>query len=148
MTRKYLKTTIYLNWKKKNWPPDVKNWLIRKDPDAGRNWGQEEKGTTEDEMVAWHHRLNGHEFEQAPGVGDGQGSCCKELDITERLNWPDLPKLQIIVLSWCLVSQFLFPTYFPCINVLNLSLVLTLFKFVFLLLMNVNLRSAPMTPQH
>ena len=69
------------------WPHDVKNWLIRKDPDAGKDWRQEEKGTTEDEMV-------GHEFQQAPGVGDGQGSLvccspwgCEELDMTERLNW-------------------------------------------------------------
>ena len=60
------------------WPPDVKNWLLGKDPDAGKDWRQEEKGTTEAEMVGWHHRLNGHEFEQALGVGDGQGSpvCC------------------------------------------------------------------------
>ena len=59
------------------WPPDVKNWLIWKDPDAEKDWRQE-KGTTEAEMVGWHHRLDGHEFEQAPGVGDGQGSlpCC------------------------------------------------------------------------
>ena len=59
-------------------PPDSKNWLIGKDSDAGKNWKQEEKGTTEDEMVGWHHRLNGHEFEQASGVCDGQGSlvCC------------------------------------------------------------------------
>ena len=59
-------------------PPDEKSQLIGKDPDAGRGWGQEEKGMTEDEMVGWHHRLDGHEFEQAPGVGDGQGSlaCC------------------------------------------------------------------------
>ena len=54
------------------WPHDVKNWLIGKDPDAGKDWGQEEKGTTEDEMVGWHHRLHGHEFEQAPGVDDEQ----------------------------------------------------------------------------
>ena len=53
------------------WPPDGKNWLFRKDPDAGKDWEQEEKGTTEDEMVGWHHQLNGHEFEQALGVGDG-----------------------------------------------------------------------------
>ena len=72
------------------WPPHAKNWLIGKDPDAGRDWGQEEKGTTEDEMVGWHHWLNGHEFEQALGIGDGQGSlaCCspwdrKESDTTE-----------------------------------------------------------------
>jgi len=56
------------------WPPDAKSWLIRKDPDAGKDWRQEEKGMTEDEMVGWHHWLNGHEFEQAPGVGNGQGS--------------------------------------------------------------------------
>ena len=60
------------------WPPDAKNWLIGKDPDGGKDWGQEEKGTTEDEMVEWHHRLDGQEFEQALRVGDGQGSlaCC------------------------------------------------------------------------
>ena len=75
------------------WPFDVKNRLIEKDPDAGTDCRWEEKGTTEDEMVAWHHRLNVHEFEQAPGVGDGQGSleccrqwCCKKSDMTERLN--------------------------------------------------------------
>ena len=75
------------------WPPDVKSWLIWKDPDAGKDWGQEEKGTIEDEMVRWHHRLNEHKSEQAPGVGDGQGSlvCCipwdhKESEKTERLN--------------------------------------------------------------
>ena len=74
------------------WPPDVKNWLIGKDPGAGKDWGQEEM--TEDEMVGWHHWLNGHEFEQVPGVSDGQGglACCsswghKELDMTEQLNW-------------------------------------------------------------
>ena len=75
---------------------DVKNWLIGKDPDAGKDWRQEEKGTTEDEMAGWHYRLNGHEFEQALGAADWQGSqaCCspwahKELDITEGLNWSD-----------------------------------------------------------
>ena len=75
------------------WPSDVKSWLIWKDPDAGKDWGQDEKGKTEDEMIGWHHWLNGHEFEQAPGVGEGQRSlvCCslwgrKELDTTERLN--------------------------------------------------------------
>ena len=74
------------------WPPDAKNWLLGKDPDSGKDWRQE-KGTTEDEMVGWHHRHNGHEFEQAPRVGDGQGglACCspwgrKESDMTERLN--------------------------------------------------------------
>ena len=60
------------------WPPDTKNWLTGKDPDSGKDWRQEEKWMTEDEMVIWHHRLDGHEFEQAPGVGDGQGNlaCC------------------------------------------------------------------------
>ena len=79
------------------WPPDAKSWLIWKDPDAGKDWRQEEKGTTEDEMVGWHHQLSGHEFEQALGVGDGQRSlvCCspwdlKELDMTEQLNWTEL----------------------------------------------------------
>ena len=74
------------------WPPDVKSWLIWKDPNAGKDWRQEEKGMTEDEMVGW--QLNGHEFEQAPRVGDGQGSLVgystwshKELDTTEQLNW-------------------------------------------------------------
>ena len=72
------------------WPCDAKNGFIGKDPDAGKDGRQEEKGTTEDEMVGWHHRLNGHEFEQAPGDGEGQGSlaCCspwghKEMDTTE-----------------------------------------------------------------
>ena len=79
------------------WPPDAMNWLIWKDPDAGKDWGQEEKRTTEDEMVGWHHQLNGQEFEQAPGDGEGQGSlaCCsswgrKESDTTERLKWTEL----------------------------------------------------------
>ena len=76
------------------WPPDAKNWLICKDPDAGKDWRWEEKGMTEDGMVGWHHWLDGHEFEQAPGVGDGQGSLvccspwgCRELDMTVLLNW-------------------------------------------------------------
>ena len=79
------------------WPPDVKNWLIGKDSDAGKDWRQEEKGTTEDKMAGWHHRLDGHEFEQVLGVGDGQGglACCspwghKESDMTKRLNWSEL----------------------------------------------------------
>ena len=77
------------------WPPDVKNSLIGKDSDAGKDW-RHEKGTAEDEMVGWHHPLNGHEFEQALLVNDGQGglACCspwghKELDTTEWLNWTD-----------------------------------------------------------
>ena len=85
----------------------AKNWLIWKDPDTGKGWGQEEKGMTEEEMVGWHHWLNGYGFGWTPGVGDGQGSlaccgdgqeglaCCgswghKESDMTERLNWTEL----------------------------------------------------------
>ena len=80
-------------------PCDVKSWLIRKDLDAEKDWGQEEKGVIVDEMVGWHHWVNGHEYEQAPGIGDGQGSLacctpwgCKESDTTERLNWAELQK--------------------------------------------------------
>ena len=80
-----------------HWQPDAKKWLIGKDSNTGKDWRQEEKGTTKVEMVWWHHWLNGHEFEQAPGVGDGQGSlaCCsswgrKASDTTEQLNWTEL----------------------------------------------------------
>ena len=83
--------------KLKLWPPDAKSWLIGKDPHAGKDWGQEEKGTTEDEMVGQHHWLNGHGFGWTPWVGDGQGGlvCCgswggKESDMTERLNWTEI----------------------------------------------------------
>ena len=79
------------------WPPHTKNWLIGKDSDAGRDWGQEEKGTTEDEMAGWHRWLDRRGSEWTLGVGDGQGglACCnswgrKELDMTEQLNWTEL----------------------------------------------------------
>ena len=79
------------------WPHDVKNWVIGKDLDIGKDWRQEEKWMTEDEMIGWHHWLDRHEFELSPGVGDGQGSleCCspwdhKESDTTEWLNWMEL----------------------------------------------------------
>ena len=78
------------------WLLDAKSWLIGKDPDAGKDWGQQEKGMTENEMVGWHHRLNGHGFRWTLGVGEGQGDlvCCgswvhKESNMTERLNWTD-----------------------------------------------------------
>ena len=78
------------------WPLSTKNWLIGKDSDAGKDWRQEEKGTTEDEMVGWYHGLDGHESAWTPGVGDGQGglACCspwgrKESNTTEQLNWTD-----------------------------------------------------------
>ena len=79
------------------WPPHAKSWLIWKDLDAGKDWRQEEKGMTEDKMVGWHHRLDGHGFGWSPGVGDGQGGlvCCslwgrKESDTPEQLNWTEL----------------------------------------------------------
>ena len=88
------------------WPPDAKNWLIGNDPDVGKDWRQEEKGTTEDEMAGWHHQLSGHEFEQAPGVGDGQGSLAcyspwglrswTRLSKWTELNWT----FWLILLSW------------------------------------------------
>ena len=89
------------------WPPDVKSWLIGKDPDAGKYWRQKKKGMTEDEMVGWHHRLNGHEFGWTLGVGDGEGglACCsswgrKESDMTEQLNWTDLDKYASVFINW------------------------------------------------
>ena len=96
------------------WPCDVKNWFTGKHPDIGQDWRQEEKGMTEDEMVGWHHWLNGHEFEQALGVGARQGSlvCCspwghKESDTTERLNWNELNWTeQCVLLLLLLLSCF------------------------------------------
>ena len=86
-----------------HWPSDGKNCLIWKDPDAGKDWRQEEKGTAENETVGWHHWLNGHEFEKAPGVGDGQGGLeycsawgCKQ---SERLNWTEL-MMYLLVIYW------------------------------------------------
>ena len=79
------------------WPPHAQSWLIGKDSDAGRDWEQEKKGTTKDEMAGWHHQLSGHRFGWTPGVGDGQGSlvCCgswshRESDTTKRLNWTEV----------------------------------------------------------
>ena len=95
------------------WPPHAKSWLIGKDHDARRDWGQEEKGTTEDEMAGWYHRLDAHEFWWTPGVGDGQGglACCdswgcKDWDTTQWLNWTD----------WFILTRWLFsfkPLPFP-----------------------------------
>ena len=97
------------------WPPDGKNWLIVKDHDAGKHWRQEEKGKTDDEIFQWHHWSYGHELEQAPGVGDGQGDLvccspwgCKELDMTEWLNWTELNCFVTHVdFSWGLVLSCL-----------------------------------------
>ena len=98
------------------WPPDAKSQLIGKDPDAGKDWGQEEKGATEDEMVGWHHQFSGHELEQIPGDNEGQGSlaCCslwsrKESDTTERQN--DKFTLYFIISNWenvCFIVIFFF----------------------------------------
>ena len=101
------------------WPPHVKSWLTGKDPDAGRNWGQEEKGMTEDELAGWHHRLDGHEFEWTPGVGAGQGgglACCdswgrKESDMSEQLNWTE--PLFIFMFHWRKFSMFKEPVLGP-----------------------------------
>ena len=110
------------------WPPRAKSWLNGKDPDAGRDWGQEEKGTSENEMAGWHHWLDGHEFELTPGVGDGQGGlvCCdswglKESDTTERLNWTELNWVCWLT-CWHLASGFIYLfvwwLFFPLIHFL------------------------------
>ena len=93
-----------------HWPPDKKNWHIWKDPDAGKDWRQEEKGATEDEMFGWHHWFNGHDFEQTlRGKGQGILACCspwgrKESDMTEWLNWTELSSLTGCC---CLVAKLL-----------------------------------------
>ena len=94
------------------WPHDAKSWLIGKDPDAGKDWRREEKGTTEDELVGWHHRLDGHGFGWTPGVGGGQAGlvCCdswghKESDTTEWLNWTE----------WLMILSIFSCAYFPFI---------------------------------
>ena len=99
------------------WPPHEKSGLAGKDPDSGRDWGQKEKGTTEDEIAGWHHWLNGHEFEQTPGVGDGQGglACCdswghKESDTTKRLIWTEL---NIAMLRICSVQRLAVTKWYP-----------------------------------
>ena len=115
------------------WPPDVKSQLTGKDPDAGKDWRQEEKGTIEDEMVGWHHQLDGHEFEQTPGDNKGQGSLaccrswgCKELDMTSNLAHNDKidahaqPPDQFIGMKrdaggmdiWYFLKRY--PNHFPC----------------------------------
>ena len=96
------------------WPPHAMSWLIGKDSDAGRDWGQEEKGMTGDEIAGWHHWLDGRESEWTPGVGDGQGGlvCCgpcgrKESDMTEGLNWTEL-KLSSHQIYWFRINSPLF----------------------------------------
>ena len=103
------------------WPPDAKSWLIWKDPDTGKDWGQEEKGMTEDEMAGWHHWVNGPGFGCTPGVGDGQGglACCsswgrKESDTIERLNWTELPLI---------IKQLILSHHFVTFIILFFSLI-------------------------
>ena len=90
------------------WPPDVESQFIWKDPDAGKYWGQEEKGTTKDKMVGWHHWLNGPEFEQAPGVGEGQGNllCCSPWD-----SQASSPTLQFRSINFSMLSFLYSPTF-------------------------------------
>ena len=110
------------------WPPDARNWLFRKELDARKDWREEEKGMKENEMFGWHHRLNGHEFEQALGVGDGQGDlvCCspwdyKELDTTERLNWRTLKHgLSEIYFNWLLDFSYKLTAFFFIICTINI----------------------------
>jgi len=100
-------------------PPDAKTWLIGKDPDSGKDWRQEEKGMTGDDMVGWHQWLDGLEFEQALGVGDGQGSlvCCspwghKESDTTEWLNWTELSYLYLYYIIIQFICLFIVGFFF------------------------------------
>ena len=100
------------------WPPDAKSWLIWKDHDVGKDWGQEEKGTTEDKMVGWHHQLHGHGFGWTPGFGDGQGGleCCdswghRKLDTTEWLNWTKYAKYIVIVIILNVNLTKIFPMF-------------------------------------
>ena len=96
------------------WPPDANSWLIWKEPDAGKDWGQEEKGMAEDEMVGWHHQLNGHGFGRTLRVGNGQGglACCsswgrKESDMTEWLNWTELNWTSVKIVIFYYAYDFL-----------------------------------------
>ena len=90
------------------WPPDVKSWLTGKDPDAGQDWGQEEKGMTENEMVGWHHQLDGHEFEWALGGGDGQGNLARCSSWGRRVRHDWATELNWGTRSWCDEIQLFF----------------------------------------
>ena len=124
------------SWNSSTWSPHAKSWLIGKDPDAGRDWGQEEKGTTKDEMAGWHHRLDGRESEWTTGVGDGQGglACCdswgrRESDTTQQLKWTELnltePVLHPIV---CTISS---PSPLVTSNVFSVSMNMLLFCYMY-----------------
>ena len=118
------------------WPPHAKSWLIGKDPDAGRDWGQEKKGMTEDEIAGWHHRLDGHEFEWTPAVGDGQGglACCdswdrKESDTTERLNWTDLYTMESPKTWFATFYVFLCNTFIYSVSISSYEVLHFLVRF-------------------
>ena len=103
------------------WPPDVESWLIWKDPDAGKDWGQEEKETTEDEMVGWHHRLNGHEFGWTPGVGNGgRWSCMLQSMGSRRVGHDWATELQSINIHTCIYIQCI-QTHPPHTHIFGLS---------------------------
>ena len=134
------------------WPPSARSWLIGKDSDAGRDWGQEEKGTTEDEMAGWHHRLDGRLFEWTPGDGDGQGglACCsswgrKESDMAERLNWTE-DSLKVL----SLLLLFTMNPYSQCQHVFYFSIAVqqTAGHVVVQLLNRVWLFMSPWTAAH
>ena len=100
------------------WPHYAKSWLIVKDPNAGKDWRQKEKGTTEDEMAGWHHQLNGHGFGWTLGVGDGQWGLvccsswgCNESNTTERLNWTELNCYLFWKTSWLRIRGVIFPSF-------------------------------------
>ena len=120
------------------WLPHEKSWLIGKDSDAGRDWGQEEKGMTEDEMAGWHHRLDGQEFGWTLGVGDGQGglACCnswgcKELDMTEWLKWTELNWIDItLLLTKKLISRTLYVQHGSFLHALIVNKCLLLIIFL------------------
>ena len=116
-------------------PPDVNSWLIRKDPDAGKDWGQEEKGMTEDEVVEWHHRLDEHGFGWTLRVGDGQGglACCdswshKESDTTEWLNWTELIHTHILYSVYVLIDIWLDFTSLQLLGIFLLWTLLSILK--------------------
>ena len=110
----YLANNLFKSMWPVLWPPHAKSWLIGKDSDVGRDWGQEEKGMTEDEMAGWHHWLDGRESQWTPGIGDGQGglACCnswgrKESDTTKRLIWSDLMwAVGIYYVLWIKIRSF------------------------------------------
>ena len=111
------------------WPPHVKSWLIGKDRDAGRDWGQEEKGMTEDEMAGWNHWLSGRESEWTPGVGDGQGglACCsswgrKESDTTEWLNWTELMSMSLFLFANKIICTIFSESTYICFSLADLPL--------------------------